>query len=62
MMLQGCAMCGTAVQDAADPFARSLSASVLFMMSMPFVLFGMVGGWLFWRHRSAAPPSKERRP
>lgn len=50
-MAQGCAMCGTATGGASDPLGRSLSASVLFMMSMPFLLFFSVAGWLVWRFR-----------
>jgi heme/copper-type cytochrome/quinol oxidase subunit 2 len=48
---QGCSMCGTALQDPEDPLARSISASVLFMMSMPFVVFFSVAGWLVYRYR-----------
>ena len=48
-------MCGTATGDAADPLARSLSISTLFMLSMPFVIFFSVAGWLAWRLR----PKKE---
>ena len=48
---QGCAMCGTALQAQDDPLARSISASVLFMMSMPFAVFFSVAGWLVYRHR-----------
>ena len=59
-LAQGCAMCGTAVQDSADPLARSISSSVLFMMSMPFALFITVGGWLFYRHRHSPEGSKEK--
>lgn len=48
---QGCVMCGTAAGDGSDPLARSLSTSVLFMMSMPFVVAFSVGGWLVYQHR-----------
>ncbi len=48
---QGCSMCGTALQDKEDPLARSISASVLFMMSMPFAVTFTVAGWLIYRHR-----------
>jgi len=58
-LAQGCAMCSTAVQDPADPLARSLSSSVLFMMSMPFFLFAAVGGWLVYRHRHPGDRSEE---
>ena len=52
LLAQGCAMCGTATGGAADPLARSLSISTLFMMSMPFLSFFSVAGWLAWRLRS----------
>lgn len=52
-LAQGCAMCGTAVGGAADPLARSMGASILFMVSMPFLLFFSVAGWLVWRIRRA---------
>src|SRR5678816_907790 len=52
-MAQGCAMCATALKDSHDPLARSMASSIYFMLSMPFALFGTVGGWLFWRHRRA---------
>lgn len=58
-LAQGCAMCGTAVQDPADPLARSLSSSVLFMMSMPFFLLATVGGWLVYRHRRPGDRTEE---
>lgn len=48
---QGCAMCGTAVGDTDDPLARSLSASILFMVSMPFLVFFSVAGWIAYRVR-----------
>lgn len=50
-LAQGCSMCGSALQDEEDPLARSISASVLFMMSMPFAVTFTVAGWLIYRHR-----------
>ena len=51
VLAQGCAMCGTAVGDADDPLAQSLSASILFMVSMPFLVFFSVTGWIVYRVR-----------
>ncbi len=51
---QGCAMCKTALGGPGDPLSSGINTSILFMMSMPFVLFAVVGGWLtymFWGHR-----------
>ena len=52
-------MCGTALQDSADPLTSSISSSVLFMMSMPFLLFVSVAGWLVLRHRPSRGKPKE---
>ena len=51
---QGCAMCGTVLQNAHDPLARSMASSILFMLSMPFLLFFSVAGWLVYRFRRGA--------
>jgi len=67
LMLQSCAMCGTTLGDGSDPLTRSLSTSVLFMMSMPFLLFVSVAGWFVYRHRlspedGAGPTEASIRP
>ena len=49
---QGCAMCKTLVGGPADPLGIGMNTSILFMMSMPFVLTGSVGAWIaymYWR-------------
>jgi hypothetical protein len=56
---QGCAMCATGIGGANDPLARGMNISILFLMSMPFLLTASVGGWLwysFWRARRRNPP------
>jgi len=58
VVAQGCAMCATAV-DGDDPLARGLNISILFMLSMPFVLVGSVGAWfayMYWRGHARRPP------
>ena len=48
-LAQCCAMCATAV---APNEARGMNISILFLMSMPFLLTASVGGWLwysFWQ-------------
>ena len=55
---QGCAMCQTGVGGADDPLARAMNISILFLMSMPFVLTGAVGAWFFFMYRR----SRGRRP
>jgi len=59
---QGCAMCQTVMPKGDDPLARGLFWSVLLLMSMPFLIGGSIGGWLFYKHwrmrqeqRAAAP-------
>ena len=53
LLAQGCAMCGTALQNARDPLTRSMASSILFMLSMPFLLFFSVAGWMAYRiHRA----------
>jgi hypothetical protein len=51
LLAQGCAMCKTAVGGSEDPLARGLNVSILFLMSMPFLLAGSVGGWFFYMYR-----------
>lgn len=52
MLAQGCAMCKTLVGGPADPLGIGMNTSILFMMSMPFLLTGSVGAWIaymYWR-------------
>jgi hypothetical protein len=48
---QGCPMCEVAVDGAKDQLGRGLNVSIGFLMSMPFLLVGSVGGWLFYMKR-----------
>lgn len=50
---QGCAMCKTALGGPGDPLARGINTSIYFMMAMPFALFAVVAGWLFYAFRQA---------
>lgn len=56
-LAQGCAMCKTALSGAQDPLAIGIFWSALLMMSMPFVLFASIGGWIFYQYRSAEQPA-----
>lgn len=49
-LAQGCAMCGTAFAPD-DPVTRAFSWSVLFLIAMPYTVFGLAAGWLFLAHR-----------
>src|SRR5262249_57261587 len=48
-MAQGCAMCGTAFA-ADDPVTRAFNWSVLFLIAMPYTIFGLAAGWLVLAH------------
>ena len=50
VVAQGCAMCGTAFTHD-DPVARAFNWSVLFLIAMPYTVFGIAAGWLFLAHR-----------
>src|SRR5262245_12354747 len=49
-LAQGCAMCGTAFAPD-DPVTRAFTWSVLFLIAMPYTIFGLAAGWLFLAHR-----------
>lgn len=49
LLAQGCAMCGQMGQN--DPTGRAISVSVLYMMSMPYLLAGLVAGVFFLARR-----------
>jgi hypothetical protein len=54
VLAQGCAMCRTTLDGASDPLVGALNTSVLFMMAMPYLLVGSIGGWIFlnvWRRQ-----------
>ena len=58
-LAQGCAMCGT-VLSADDPVTQGFNWSIAFLMAMPYLVFGMVGGWLVYvrcRHPNHQPTS-----
>ena len=49
-LAQSCAMCGSAF-GADDPLGRAFSWSILFLMAAPYLVFGSVGGWVFFTYR-----------
>lgn len=50
VVAQGCAMCRTVVGGPDDPLTQAFNTSILFLMSMPFVLAASVGTWLVYMH------------
>ncbi len=53
-LAQGCAMCRTALGPADDPLAQGFYWSVLLLISAPYTVAGVLGGWLVYRYRAAA--------
>ena len=47
--LEACPAC----KNLDEPIARGFNWSVLFMMAMPFTVFGIVGGSVFFYYRRA---------
>ena len=54
VLAQGCAMCGSALGDGS--LGQAFNTSILFMMAAPYAIVGTVGGWLFYKYRTAARP------
>ena len=54
-VLAQCAMCGTALSSQEDPLTRGILWSALFLVAMPFALFGSISGWLYLAYRRAHP-------
>ncbi len=52
-LAQSCAMCRGVVQSGSDPLAHGINTSVFFMVSMPFAVVGVIGGWLVYTYRRA---------
>jgi hypothetical protein len=55
-------MCRGVVQSGSDPLAHGMNTSVLFMVSMPFAVVGVIGGWLIYTYRRAGRIGRERAP
>ena len=53
LLAQGCAMCATYSGGTEDPIAKGMNASVLFLVSMPFLVVGSIATFFFYMHRRA---------
>ena len=51
-LAQSCAMCASSFGEN-DPVSRAFSWSILFMMAMPYTIFGTIAAIIFWTHRRA---------
>jgi hypothetical protein len=49
-LAEACVMCGTATSPD-DPVTRAFSWSVLFLIAMPYTVFGLAAGWLILANR-----------
>lgn len=49
LTLEACPAC----KNLDEPIARGFNWSVLFMMAMPFAVFGVIGGSVFYSYRRA---------
>ena len=49
LSLEACPAC----KNLDEPIARGFNWSVLFMMAMPFTVFGIIGGSVFYTYRRA---------
>lgn len=54
-LAQGCAMCQTLFPSANEQVAQGMLRSAFFLMSMPFVVFGSIGGWIAYRYWKTRP-------
>ena len=62
VLAQGCAMCQTVMPKGDDPLARGMFWSVTLLMSMPFLVGGSIGGWLYYRYRHVPDAPKTAAP
>ncbi len=49
LSLEACPSC----KNLDEPIARGFNWSVMFMMAMPFTVFGIIGGSVFYTYRRA---------
>jgi hypothetical protein len=51
-VILACAVC-LAGDGTQGPISDAFNSSVLFLMAMPYVVVGSIGGWLFYLYRRA---------
>jgi len=57
VLAQGCAMCRTSLPGQNDPLVAAFNTSILFMMAMPYLIVGSVGGWIYLASRRRHTPT-----
>lgn len=55
---QACSVCGGAAMGT-DP-GTGFNTSILFLLSMPFLVVGLIGGWLIYTSRSVSGRHRKR--
>jgi LPXTG-motif cell wall-anchored protein len=50
-----CVMCKAVAEESADSggSGRGLNTAILYLMAVPYVLLGILGGVLFWKRRKS---------
>ena len=43
-----CPLCAAAIEN--DPVAAAFNSTTIFMIVVPFMLIGSIGGWIFYRY------------
>lgn len=51
-LAQSCAMCGSSFAPD-DPATRAFTWSIIFLLLVPYTVFGLAAGWLVWSYRRA---------
>ena len=51
-LAQSCAMCGSSFAPN-DPATRAFTWSIIFLLLVPYTVFGMAAGFVFWSYRRA---------
>ena len=60
VIVQACAVCLTGASEN-DPVANAFNWSVLYLLTTPYAIVGSIGGWLFYRFKSAARRRSEEK-
>ncbi len=50
---QSCAMCGSSFSPN-DPATRAFTWSIIFLLLVPYTIFGLAAGFVFWSFRRAS--------
>ncbi|HEY7698447.1 MAG TPA: hypothetical protein VIE88_08515 [Vicinamibacteria bacterium] len=48
-----CAMCRTALDQEGGQLAAGFNRAILFLLGMPYLVFGVIAGSYYWKRRKA---------